>query len=90
MKPAATQNEAPPLCTLKTIRIEKAPGELYKILKFKNLVQSGGEAKYVISQGRVCVNGAIETRKRKKIVSGDVIEFEGQTYRVTVSRRMGP
>lgn len=72
-----------------TIRIEKTPGELYKILKFENLVQSGGEAKYVIAQGRVRVNGAIETRKRKKIVSGDVVEFEGQAYRVIVDRRPG-
>ena len=90
MKPAANQNEAPPLRAPSTIRIEKEPSELYKILKFENLAQSGGEAKYIISQGRVRVNGAIETRKRKKIISGDVIEFDGQTYRVTVSRRPGP
>ncbi len=88
MKPAATQNMTPPLQGLKTIRIEKAPSELYKVLKFANLVQSGGEAKYMISQGFVRVNGAIETRKRKKIVSGDVIAFEGQAYRVAVSRRL--
>ena len=44
----------------------------------------------MIAQGRVRVNGAIETRKRKKIASGDLIEFEGQAYRITVSRRPGP
>lgn len=69
---------------IRTIHIEKEPGELYKILKFENLVQSGGEAKYVIARGAVRVNGEIETRKRKKIVSGDLIEFEDTTYRVMV------
>lgn len=51
--------------------------ELYKILKFNNLVQSGGEAKHVIAEGLVKVNGETETRKRKKIFNGDLIEFQG-------------
>ena len=83
----ADKNEARLSQHPRTIHIEKAPCELYKILKFENLVQSGGEAKYMIAQGCVRVNGAIETRKRKKIVSGDLIAFEGQTYRITDSRR---
>ena len=83
----ADKNEARLPQRPRTIHIENAPCELYKILKFESLVQSGGEAKYVIAQGRVRVNGAIETRKRKKIVSGDLIEFEDQAYRITVSRR---
>ena len=49
--------------------------ELYKLLKFGNLVQSGGEAKHVISEGLVTVNGCVEQRKRKKIFSGDMVEF---------------
>ncbi|MCL4130057.1 UNVERIFIED_CONTAM: hypothetical protein GTU68_034719 [Idotea baltica] len=36
---------------------------------------SGGEAKMAVSEGQVLVNGEIETRKRKKIISGDIIEF---------------
>ena len=62
--------------------ISEEPIELYKILKFNNMVDSGGEAKYVISEGRVTVNGQVETRKRKKIVSGDVIEFQEEKIRV--------
>ena len=62
--------------------ISEEPIELYKILKFNNMVDSGGEAKYVISEGRVTVNGQVETRKRKKIVSGDVIEFQEKKIRV--------
>ena len=41
-------------------RLEKQPGELYKILKFANLASSGGEAKYRIASGDVRVNGRID------------------------------
>lgn len=60
---------------MKEILINKEPIELYKILKFEGCVSSGGEAKSVISGGLVSVNGETETRKRKKIVSGDTIKF---------------
>ncbi len=49
--------------------------ELYKILKFEGLSESGGEAKQAITEGLVQVNGEIETRKRKKIRPGDQIDF---------------
>ncbi len=49
--------------------------ELYKILKFEGLADSGGNAKQAIGDGLVSVNGAIETRKRKKIRAGDQIDF---------------
>ena len=60
---------------MRTVEIHKEPIELYKILKFEGMVGSGGEAKLVISEGDVLVNGKVETRKRKKILSGDIIEF---------------
>ena len=49
--------------------------ELYKILKFEGLADSGGNAKQVIEDGLVSVNGEVETRKRKKIRPGDQIDF---------------
>jgi ribosome-associated protein len=49
--------------------------ELYKILKFEGLSESGGNAKQAIADGRVSVNGEVETRKRKKIRAGDQIDF---------------
>ena len=67
---------------MKVIEISREPVELYKILKFEGLVGSGGEAKVVISEGLVAVNGQVETQKRKKIVSGDIIEFNNETFRV--------
>ncbi len=49
--------------------------ELYKILKFEGLAESGGDAKQAIADGLVSVNGEVETRKRKKIRPGDQIDF---------------
>jgi ribosome-associated protein len=69
---------------MKTAEIYKEPIELFKLLKFENMVGSGGEAKYVISEGQVRVNGEVETRKRKKILAGDVVEFGEEKIRVTI------
>ena len=70
---------------MKEIIISKEPIELYKILKLESLVDSGGEAKHVISEGQVIVNGKVETRKRKKIFSGDIVEFGENKIRVQVN-----
>ena len=72
---------------MKDFEIQKEPIELYKILKLESLVASGGEAKYVISEGHVLVNGEVETRKRKKIVSGDIIEYKEEKIRVLVAEK---
>ncbi|MDH4039589.1 MAG: RNA-binding S4 domain-containing protein [Gammaproteobacteria bacterium] len=63
---------------MREVVITREPVELYKILKFEGLVESGGQAKTVIAGGLVLVNGAVETRKRRKILSGDVIKFAGE------------
>ena len=67
---------------MREVEVSKEPIELYKILKFEGMVPSGGEAKSVIAEGKVLVNGKVETRKRKKIVSGDIIEFEKEKIRI--------
>ena len=67
---------------MRVVEIEEEPIELYKILKFESMVQSGGEAKFVIAQGLVRVNGEVETRKSKKIIAGDIIEFEEEKIRI--------
>ena len=56
--------------------------ELDKLLKRENLAASGGEAKYLISQGVVQVNGEIETRKRRKLYAGDVVTYNGVNVRI--------
>lgn len=67
---------------MRDIEITHEPIELYKILKFEGMVSSGGEAKAVIADGLVTVNGLVETKKRKKIVSGDIVRFGKEEVRV--------
>ena len=50
--------------------------ELYKLLKAANLVCSGAEAKQIISDGLIKVDGNIETRKRKKVLSLQKVEID--------------
>jgi ribosome-associated protein len=69
---------------MRTVIISVEPVELFKILKFEGLVSSGGEAKLVIGNGLVSVNGTVETRKRKKIVSGDIIEFGSEKMQISL------
>jgi ribosome-associated protein len=67
---------------MRDVEIRNEPIQLYKILKFEGLVSNGGEAKAAVAEGRVVVNGQVETRKRKQIVSGDIIEFQNEKMRV--------
>lgn len=56
--------------------------ELCDLLKVTGLCSSGGEAKYLIAEGEVQVNGALETRKRCKLRSGAVVRFADEAIRV--------
>ena len=80
-------NDAPnnTLKDVRTVEITREPVELYKILKFEGMVSSGGEAKAAVAAAKVLVNGKIETQKRKKIVAGDTIEFNGEKICIKLS-----
>ncbi len=56
--------------------------ELYKLLKFLQLAESGGAAKLMVDEGLIKLNGETEYRKRAKVKPGDVVEAEG--YRIVV------
>ncbi|MFI3200024.1 MAG: RNA-binding S4 domain-containing protein [Eubacteriales bacterium] len=56
--------------------------KLGQVLKATGLVESGVYAKFVIQDELVKVNGIIETRRGKKLVSGDLVEFEGETIKI--------
>jgi len=56
--------------------------KLDQFLKWVGAVQTGGEAKLIIQGGEVRVNGAIETRRGRQLVSGDRVMLNGETYRV--------
>ena len=62
------------------VDVSSQPIELYKVFKIANLVSGGGEAKHVISEGYVAVNGELETRKRRKMYDGDFFEFNQEYY----------
>jgi ribosome-associated protein len=67
---------------MRIVEITHEPVELYKILKFEGLVTTGGEAKLLIGDGQVTVNGEVETRRRRKILNADVIEFRGDRLQI--------
>ena len=56
--------------------------ELFKLLKVLDLVDSGAQAKFLVADGYVHRNGEVETRRRAKIVRGDVIEVADVTIEV--------
>jgi ribosome-associated protein len=58
--------------------------ELQDWMKLHQWVSSGGEAKVVIQGGEVRLNGEVETRRRKKLRTGDVVEFDGRKETVQV------
>lgn len=62
------------------LNIEKEPIELQSLLKYANIVPTGGFAKILIQSGAVSLNGETETRRKKKIVSGDIVTIDSQEY----------
>ena len=56
-------------------KIEGEYIELIQLLKAIGLANTGGHAKMIVDEGMVTRNGEIETRKRAKLISGDVIEI---------------
>ena len=70
---------------MRDVVITSEPVELYKILKFEGIVGSGGQAKSVIAEGQVLVNGEVETRKRRKILNGDVVKFADDEMKMRLS-----
>lgn len=70
---------------MRTVEITRQPVELFKILKFEGMVTTGGEAKLVIADGQVSVNGEVETRKRRKILDGDIIVFANESLQIRLA-----
>ncbi len=68
----------------RAVVVTDTPIELCQFLKFGGLTESGGEAKQAIADGRVSLNGVVETRKRKKLAAGDQVTFRGETLLVQI------
>ena len=61
--------------------------KLQDAMKFANIVMSGGEAKTLIQEEQVLVNGEVCTMRGKKLYPGDRFGFDGQEYLVTGNER---
>jgi ribosome-associated protein len=72
------------------VKIREEPIDLVKVLKLDHQVSGGGEAKILLAEGGVRLNGEVETRKRKKVYQSDVIEYRGRVVRVVVSKDNSP
>ena len=70
---------------MKEVLVNEEPVELYKLIKFVGMAASGGEAKAMIAEGQVLVNGLVETRKRRKLMSGDTVELGGIRVQVRLA-----
>ncbi len=68
---------------METIKLRDDFIKLGQALKLAGLVETGVDAKFVIQDGLVKVNGQTETQRGKKLVAGDVIEFEGNTVKIS-------
>ncbi|MEF2279200.1 RNA-binding S4 domain-containing protein [Deinococcus sp. YIM 134068] len=63
-------------------REERDTIDLQDFLKLRGMVETGGEAKFRVQGGEVRLNGVIETRRRKKLRRGDIVEYAGERVRV--------
>lgn len=70
------------------IQLDQQPIALCKLLKIADLVTGGGEAKVVISEGYVLLNGEVEYQKRKKVYHNDIIEFNGEVIQVVINENL--
>lgn len=70
----ATNSSSP-----RKVVVREVPIELCQFIKFGGLTESGGEAKQLISDGLVLLNGVVETQKRKKLAVGDHVKANGHT-----------
>lgn len=71
---------------METISINTEFIKLDQLLKFANIVENGADAKYLITNGYVILNGETEIRRGKKIYNGDIVEinYEGQSFSLQV------
>ena len=72
---------------METIRITTEFIKLQDLLKFASLVSTGGEAKIVITEGEVTVNGEVCTQRGRKIRPGDAVSYHGKNITVAYANQ---
>lgn len=61
---------------METIKINTPMIQLDQFLKWANILQSGGEVRFLLEEERILVNGSLCTAKRKKLYPGDTVEIK--------------
>jgi ribosome-associated protein len=64
------------------VKLKEEYIKLGQALKVANLVSSGADAKFIIADGLVKVNGEVETRRGKKLYDGDIVTYDGNDIRI--------
>ena len=72
------------------IELEEEPIELCKLLKILDLVEGGGQAKMLITNGFISLNDEVCVQKRKKIYGGDILQFDGELFEITLAEGIIP
>jgi ribosome-associated protein len=67
---------------MKEVKISTDIIKLDSFLKWAGIVGQGSEAKMYIQNGEVKLNGNVETQRGKKLTKGDIVEFDGESYKV--------
>lgn len=67
---------------MQEIKINTEIIKLDSFLKWANIASMGSESKFLILDGEVKVNGEVELKRGRKLKKGDLIEFQGETYKI--------
>ena len=67
---------------MEKVKIRDDHIKLGQALKLAGLVESGVDAKIAIQDGQVKVNGQVENRRGKKLVAGDIVEYNGESIKI--------
>lgn len=67
---------------MQVIKLRDEYIKLGQALKAAGLVDSGVEAKIVINEGSVLVNGSVETQRGKKLRAGDIVNYNGEEIKI--------
>ena len=67
---------------MKEIKIQTEIIKLDSFLKWAGISSLGSEAKFYIQNGDVKLNGEVETQRGKKLKNGDIVEFDGESYKI--------
>lgn len=68
---------------MEIIKLKEEYIKLGQVLKAAGLVESGVDAKFAVQDGLVKVNGQVETQRGKKLVEGDIVEYDGNSIKIT-------